>query len=345
MKKALIFLFIVGIAILVLVLWQIFGPTVKNPENRFLYIPTGSTYAQVKDSLRKNEMVDGFFWFDKIASYASYPKNIKPGKYKIKKETSIYNLLKMLRVGNQVPINLVLTKLRTKEDLAEKIDQKFEIGFEKAMHFLNNNQALKEFNVDTNNVLTAVIPNTYRYLWTASMQDIISLLYKEEKKFWDEERLQKAKKLQLSPKEVYILASIVEEETNKLEDKGKIASVYINRMKRGMKLAADPTVKFAMKNFGLKRIYHKHLKFESPFNTYLNAGLPPGPICTPSIKTIDAVLNAPQTDYLFFVAKADFSGYSNFATNYNQHLIYARAYQKALDSLMKEKKESSDKNS
>ena len=126
----------------------------------------------------------------------------------------------------------------------------------------------------------------------------------------------KQQELNLTPKQVYTLASIVEEETNKDEDKGKIASVYINRLKKGMKLAADPTVKYALRNFGLKRIYQKHLQFESPYNTYLNNGLPPGPICTPSIKTIDAVLNSPETDYLFFVARSDFSGYSDFASSY-----------------------------
>jgi UPF0755 protein len=131
----------------------------------------------------------------------------------------------------------------------------------------------------------------------------------------------------------------VEEETNKEEDKGKIASVYINRINKGMKLEADPTVKFAMKDFGLKRILLEHLKFPSPYNTYQNLGLPPGPICTPSSKTIDAVLNAPQTDYIFFVAKPDFNGYSNFAATYSEHLQYAKAYQNALDSLIKAKKQ------
>ena len=133
------------------------------------------------------------------------------------------------------------------------------------------------------------------------------------------------------------MASIVEEETNKEEDKGKIASVYMNRMNTGMRLQADPTVKFAMKDFELKRILLKHLTYDSPFNTYVNAGLPPGPICTPSIKTIDAVLNAPQTNYIYFVAKPDFNGYSNFASTYAEHMVFAKAYQMALDSLLKVK--------
>ena len=331
MRKVFSTLFIIAILVLAFALWQIFGPTVKNKEKKFLYIPTNSSYQQVKDSLQKNDLVNGFFWFNKIAEYVDYPENIKPGKYKINNGTSIYKLMKMLRSGNQVPVNLLITKLRTKEDLAKRISRYFETDSVTVINFLNNKDAMQAFGVDTNNVLTIVIPNTYTYTWTTPVNGIIKKLYQEEQKFWTGERLEKAKRLQLTPKEVYTLASIVEEETNMQDDKGKVASVYINRMRKGMKLAADPTVKFAMQDFGLKRIYHKHLEYDSPFNTYKYSGLPPGPICTPSIKTLDAVLDAPETDYLFFVARADFSGYSDFASTYTQHLIYAKAYQQALD--------------
>jgi UPF0755 protein len=340
MRKAFLFILIAIIVIFAFCLWQVFGPTLSNPNKKFLYIKTNSTYRQVKDSLQKNGILTGFFWFDKIADYAKYPKNIKPGKYKIADGMSMYDLVKMLRSGRQVPVNLVITKLRTKEDLAKKIAINFEIDSLTAISFLNNNDSLAKFDVDSNTVMTDVIPNTYTYRWTTSIQNIFKKLNKEEEKFWNKERLQKAQRLQLTPKEVYTLASLVEEETNKQSDKGKIASVYLNRIKKGMRLAADPTVKFAMKDFELKRIYHKHLEFESPYNTYRNAGLPPGPICTPSIKTIDAVLDAPDTDYLFFVARADFSGYSDFASTYQQHLMYAKAYQQALDSLIKSRQES-----
>ncbi len=188
-------------------------------------------------------------------------------------------------------------------------------------------------------MMTIVIPNTYTFTWNTSLGKILKTLYTEEKKFWNNKRVQEAERIALSPQEVYTLASIVEEETNKQGDKGKIASVYLNRKRKGMRLAADPTIKFAMKNFELKRIYIKYLNYPSPYNTYLNAGLPPGPICTPSIKTIDAVLNMPETNYLFFGARSDFSGYSDFATTYSEHLIYAKAYQQALDSLIRAKQE------
>ncbi len=315
--------------------WKIFGPSVHSPKKEFLYIKTGSIYADVKDSLLKNKMISNNFWFDQVAKYADYPQKVKAGKYKVTDGMSLYHLVKMLRSGKQAPVNLVITKLRTKDDLAKKIGSDFEIDSSAAINFLNNKDSLKPFDVDSNTVMTDVIPNTYTYTWNTSMKNIFKKLYAEKQKFWNKERMQKAEQLNLTPKQVYTLASIVEEETNKQEDKGKIASVYINRLKKGMRLAADPTVKFALKDFGLKRIYHKHLQFPSPYNTYLNTGLPPGPICTPSIKTIDAVLDSPQTDYLFFVARSDFSGYSDFASSYRQHEVYAKAYQQALDSLIK----------
>ncbi len=341
-RKAILYIFLIFVLGVAFCLWKLFGPTITNPDKKFLYIKTNSTYQAVKDSLVKNNFIHSNFWFDKVAGYADYQKNIKPGKYKITDGMSLYHLVKMLHSGSQVPVNFVITKLRTKEDLAKKIANNFETDSLTAIRFLNNNDSIRKFNVDTNTVMTDIIPNTYTYTWNTSIENIFKKFYAEEQKFWNRERLEQSQKLNLTPKEVYTLSSLVEEETNKQDDKGKIASVYVNRMRKGMKLAADPTVKFAMKDFGLKRIYHKHLEFVSPYNTYLNAGLPPGPICTPSIKTIDAVLNAPQTDYLFFVARADFSGFSDFASTYQEHLVYAKAYQQALDSVIKAKQSSGE---
>ncbi|HMK05460.1 MAG TPA: endolytic transglycosylase MltG, partial [Ferruginibacter sp.] len=291
----------------------------------------------VKTSLAEQKITSGTFFFDIIAKQIKYPVAVKAGRYEIKEGMSLFRLIRMLRSGNQAPVNLVITKLRTKEDLAQKIAANFEIDSAGFISLLNDPDILRNYKLDTNIVMTAVIPNSYSMLWNTSASKIFGKLYNEKEKFWNEERRQKAKALQLTPGQVYSMASIVEEETNKAEDKGKIASVYMNRIAAGMKLEADPTVKFAMKDFGLKRIMHKHLEYPSPFNTYRNYGLPPGPICTPSIKTIDAVLDAPQTNYIFFVAKPDFNGYSNFAATYAEHLVYAKAYQQALDSLVKAK--------
>lgn len=319
--------------------WILFGPTINEPEGKYFFIHTGSNYQSVKDSLIKNKIISGTFWFDKIATYLEYDKAIKPGRYKIKDGMSLVNLVRMLRSGNQSPVNLVITKLRTKEDLAKKLGSNFECDSISVLQFLNSNDSLSKYDLDSNTAMTAVIPNTYILKWNNTPSTIFKKLFTEKEKFWNNKRKEQAAALHLSEKEVYTLASIVEEETNEEDDKGKIASVYINRMRTGMKLAADPTVKFAMKDFGLKRIYFKHLAYPSPFNTYQHTGLPPGPICTPSIKTIDAVLNAPSTDYLFFVARPDFSGHSNFASTYEEHQKYARAYQQALDSIIRLKQQ------
>jgi len=336
---------IIGVIFFVLVVcagiigWLLFGPTINEPEGKYLFIPTGANYQTVKDSLVKKKIINGTFWFDRISSFLDYSKAVKPGRYRITDGMSVIGLVRMLRSGNQAAVKLVITKLRTKEDLAKKLAANFECDSISVIQFLNNNDSLDKYNVDSNTVMTIVIPNTYTLNWNNTPSSIFKKLNTAHQQFWNKERKAAAASLQLSEKEVYILASIVEEETNAEEDKGKIASVYMNRMHKGMKLAADPTVKFAMKDFGLKRIYFKHLTFPSPYNTYLVSGLPPGPICTPSIKTLDAVLHAPATDYLFFVAKPDLKGYSNFASDYGEHQVYAKAYQMALDSLMKKKSE------
>ncbi|MEP6928190.1 MAG: endolytic transglycosylase MltG [Ginsengibacter sp.] len=319
--------------------WMFFGPTIHSSEETFFYIHTGATYQQVKDSLKKNKIISRDFWFDKVAEYSHYDKNIKPGKYKIREGMSVVNLVKMLRAGRQSPVNLVITKLRTKEELAKKIGENFEADSLSVIKFLNNNDSILQFDVDTNSVMTIVIPNTYTYSWNTSIQKILKKLYSEQKKFWNNERMKEAERLHFTPKEIYTISSIVEEETNREEDKGKIASVYINRLRKGMKLAADPTIKYAMKDFGLKRIYYKYLIYPSPYNTYIHTGLPPGPINTPSIKTMDAVLNAPETDYLFFVARLNSGGLSDFASTFQEHSIYAKTYRDALDSALKVKQE------
>lgn len=317
--------------------WKIFGPTVSAPEGKFFYINTGSSYQKVKSDLQQQSIISGNFFLDQMARQTQYDKNVKPGRYEIKDGMSLYNLLRMLKSGNQSPVRLVINKLRTKEDLAKKIGQQFECDSLDVINFLSNNDSLIKYNLDSHTVMTAVIPNTYLVNWNTDFKKIFRRLKDEQEKFWNTERKQKAADKNLSPAQVYIMASIIEEETNKLKDKGFIASVYINRINKGMKLEADPTVKYAMRDFGLKRILYGHLKYPSPYNTYQQTGLPPGPICTPSAETINAVLDAPETNYIFFVAKPDFNGYSNFAETYQEHLKYAKEYQDALNELIRKK--------
>lgn len=345
MKKKIFFITLILLLIVgAFAAWNFFGPTLSPKNSKYIYIKTGASYADVKTALLNKNVTGNIFWFNFLAKRFNYDNAVKAGRYEITEGMSIYNLVRNLRNGKQAPVNLVINKLRTKEDLAQKISANVECDSASVMNFLNNNDSLAKFNLDTNTVMTAVIPNTYSIFWNTSANKIFAKLYNEQQKFWNEERKSKAKTLNFTPQQIYTMASIVEEETNKLEDKGKIASVYINRIASNQKLEADPTVKFAMKDFALKRIYKKHLSYPSPYNTYLNTGLPPGPICTPSQSTIDAVLNAPATNYMFFVAKPDFKGYSNFAATYKEHLLFAKAYRQALDSLMKTKANNSNTN-
>ncbi len=314
--------------------WAVFGPTVSAPENKYFYIKTGTEYEDVKAALKDQEIISGTFFFDRIAKQVKYDKNVKPGKYEIKSGMNLLNLVRMLKAGRQSPVRFVINKIRTKEDFAGKIGQQFEVDSIDVINFITSNDSLLKYNVDSNTMMTIIIPNSYLLWWNSSLKNIIARFADQKEKFWDGKRAEKAKAMGLTPDQVYTMASIVEEETNKEEDKGLIASVYMNRISKGMKLEADPTVKYAMRDFGLKRILHGHLQYPSLYNTYQHTGLPPGPIATPSINTIDAVLDAPKTDYIFFVAKPDFKGYSNFASTYQQHLVFAKAYQRALDSLI-----------
>jgi UPF0755 protein len=334
MKKKIIFGILLILALTgAFAAWQFFGPTVSAPQGKYFYIRTGAVYSDVQQSLTDQKIISNPFFFNLVSKQLKYPGRVKAGRYQIKNGTSIINLLRMLRSGNQSAVNLVITKLRLKEDLAQKIAANFECDSASVMQVLTDPATLRSYDADENTMMTNVIPNTYSIFWNTPAQKIIDKLHAEKEKFWNPERLAKARALNLTPTQVYSMASIVEEETNKEADKGLIASVYINRIEAGMKLQADPTVKFALKNFALKRIYHAQLSYASPFNTYVHAGLPPGPICTPSIKTIDAVLNAPATNYIYFVARPDWSGLSNFTQSYTEHMINARNYARFLDSV------------
>jgi Predicted periplasmic solute-binding protein len=221
--------------------------------------------------------------------------------------------------------------LRTKNQIIRKLAAYLEPDSTDFAILFNNLDYLKQWQLDTNQVQALIMPNTYEFYWNTSAHNAIEKIAKSYKSFWNSERKAKAEKLNLQPSQISILASIVEEETNKQDEKPIIAGVYLNRLRINMPLCADPTVKFAVGDFGLKRILQIHTSTQSPYNTYVNTGLPPGPICTPSVESLDAVLNAQEHTYLFFCAKEDFSGYHNFATTYAQHLLNAKRYQQALN--------------
>lgn len=313
--------------------WKFFGSSVSTASGEFFYIKTGSSYTEVKNELLSKKYIKSSQWIDLASKILRY-KKVKPGRYKITSGMSVWKLVRMLRAGNQSQVSLVITKLRTKEDFARKAGKLFETDSLQMINFLKNMDTLKSYGLDTNTVTAVMLPLTYKLNWNSSPEKIFENCFSAYKKFWTKERLTKADSLHLDRVEVTILASIVDEETLKKDDKSNMASVYLNRIRIGMPLQADPTVKFAMKDFALKRIMATHLKTVSPYNTYLNRGLPPGPICTPSAETIDAVLNAPKTDYLYFVASSNFDGSSVFTTNLADHLKYAKLYQQELTRRM-----------
>lgn len=311
--------------------WKFFAaPLSTEKEGTYLYIKTGSTFKDVQEELVKGKFIHSTVWFRMVSRTVGY-KNVKPGRYKIAKGTSLMNLVRMLKNGQQSPVSFVITKIRTKEGLAQKIGNQFECDSEQVMKFINNPDTVSTYGFDTNTVMAVALPLTYELKWNTTPDRIFHQLFAAYKNFWTDEKKQKAAALGLSPIEVSTLASIIDEETNDPADRPDIASVYLNRIAKGMPLQADPTVKFALKDFGLRRIYESHTRFESPFNTYINKGLPPGPICTPSLETVDAVLNCPKTDYLYFVANSDFSGSHIFTSNYEDHMKYARLYQQELN--------------
>ncbi|MFL5787285.1 MAG: endolytic transglycosylase MltG [Flavisolibacter sp.] len=315
--------------------WKFLGSaTAFNTSKKNLYIRTNaSNKKSVLDSLLADSIITSTTAFNILASRMGYWKNIKPGKYEISKGSSLLSILRMLKNGRQTPVHLIITKLRTKEDFARFTGNKFEFDSLQMIRFINNMDSLKKFHTDTSTAMTVVLPDSYTFFWNITPSFLYQKLAEQSKKFWTEERRKMAEDRGLTPQQAYILASIIEEETNNNSEKGKIASVYLNRMAKGMPLQADPTIKYAMHDFALHRIYEKYLFIESPYNTYRNKGLPPGPICTPGKKTIEAVIESPQTDYIYFVANPEFNGTHLFSSSYEEHIVKARQYQQALNHL------------
>ena len=337
MKRFFITLFILVIIGAAVGAWLVFGPaTAFNQDEKYIYVRDDlSVEAQVMNQLDTGRYIRTPFVLQQALTRFSAWQNVKPGRFAIKKGESIYNIARMFRNNTQSPVHLVIKKLRTRADFAGLIGKDFSTDSSTAYLFINNNDSLQHYGVDTATILTLLIPDTYFLNWNTSVKKLLTRMQDESDKFWKEDnRLQKADDLGFSRKEIYTLASIVEEESNKISEKGNIASVYINRLHKGMPLQADPTIKYALQNFALTRIYYNYLKTPSPYNTYINRGLPPGPICTPQQSTIDAVLNSPKTDYLYFVANSDLNGYHRFSSSYAEHQQYARQYQQALNEWM-----------
>ena len=338
---------LVSILISVIVFYLFFIVLIKstNFKGEQVYVQYNNEgLSQFADSLVAKKIILEKTSFLLFAQVFKVEDRIKPGKFLIKRKTNLIDLIRMFRNNRQATVKLVLNKVRTKGEFAKLIATAFEKDSAAVMTYLSSNDSLQSFNTDTTQLFTLLIPNTYEFYWSSSMAQIISKLKKEQSLFWSQNnRIQKAELKGMSQDQIYTLASIVEEETNYDSDKSLIASVYQNRLKKQMPLQACPTIKYAMQDFTITRIYEKYLSNTSPYNTYRVKGLPPGPICTPAAKTIDLVLDAPKTDYIYFVAKADFSGYHHFSNNYAEHDRYAKEYQRKLDEYQAKKAMENDR--
>ena len=320
------------ILIIYMVYRAIFGVSIITPgKNQVIYIPTGSSYKQVLDTLQSNLEIKNLKVLDWIAKKKSYPALIKPGRYTINKETSYNGLINMLRSGRQSPVKITFNNIRTLNQLAGKIGKQIEADSTHLINFLSDDSYFSNDGFNKENIIALFIPDTYEIYWNTNPGELYSRMMKEYRNFWSEDRLTKAKNKNLKPIEVSILASIIDDEVSKPDEKPRIAGVYLNRLKRGIPLQACPTIKFALNDFTITRILYKHLQVDSPYNTYIHNGFPPGPISCPSVEGIDAVLNAEDHDYLFFAARSDFSGYHNFSRTLTEHNHYAAMYQKELD--------------
>ena len=330
-KKIIRWGLVLSTLVLLALTWLFILPATTFPESKkIVYIKTGQTdLSNLFKLLEDSNCIRTDFAFKFLADKMDMKESLKPGKYEIRRSMSLLGIVRMFKNNQQSFVRLTITKIRTKEQLASLVGKKFELDSLAFLQYINNNDSLKTFQVTSSNFMSLLLPESYDYYWNSSPEQIIIKWKKEHDLFWNEERKQLAAERNLTPETSYILASIIEEETNAKEEKGQIASVYLNRIAKGMPLQADPTVKFALRNFGLKRIYEKHLLVESPYNTYRYKGWPPGPICTPSKESLEAVLSSPSTQYLFFVAKSDFSGRHDFSSTYSEHLIKAKAFQDA----------------
>lgn len=304
-----------------------------SESEAFINIPTGSNFEDVKKILYDNKLINSKTNFEIVAKLRKYDISVKPGRYRLTDDMGNLDLVRLLRSGNQVPVKVIFNNIRTPEQLAGRISTQIEADSTSLISLINNVDFLDSLGVTRNSIFTVLIPNTYEFYWNTNAKTFLERMKRESEKFWQGNRDRRLEIINLNRHEVITLASIVEKETNMNDEKARVAGVYMNRLKYGWLLEADPTLVFAYGDFEIKRVLNVHKEIDSPYNTYKNKGLPPGPICLPSIASIDAVLNYEEHDYMFFCASDDFSGYHSFAKTLEQHGVNARRYRAALDRL------------
>ncbi len=332
MKKIIIPLLAVAAVVAGVAIWcydAFYGDCVR--ERHSLFVRSSDPYESVADSV---DLYIKHRWaYDVYAERLNLADTFKAGHYVLEEGMSVIDVVRMLKLGLQTPVKVTMNNVKTPAQLAGKLAKQLEADSVQLVSTFTDNALAERLGFSNPLTMFSIfLPDTYEFYWTVKPEDFVERMYKEYKKFWSASgRDEKRKRSGLNRVEVATLASIVYEETRKTDEMPRIAGVYINRLRQGIPLQADPTIKYAMQDFGLRRILYRHLKYESPYNTYLHRGLPPSPICMPSTAAIDAVLNYEDHDYIFFCARPTFDGYHNFARNLSEHNANARAYQSELN--------------
>jgi UPF0755 protein len=338
--KRLIYVFIVILILLAIRSFSLYHKAfmpnivVSNDDKiNYLYIPTGSNYDDVLEIIKKKNLVKDLESFEWTAKKKKYKDHIFPGRYKIKDRMSNNELVNKLRSGRQDPLRVTFNNIRTLEELSKKIAAQLEINSSRLLDLMNSIPIQSKYGFNEHTMICMFVPNTYEFYWNTSEEKFLDRMFEEYNDFWNRSRILKSESMKMTKEEIITLASIVDEETKKDSEKPTVAGVYINRLKKGIRLQADPTIIYAIGNFSIKRVLKKQYEIDSPYNTYMHDGLPPGPICIPEISSIEAVLNYEDHDYLYFCAKPDFSGYHNFAKTLEQHNRNAELYRRELNRM------------
>ncbi len=307
-------------------------PNVQLSESSTeFFIRSQWSFTELLQNLHKEGVITDSASFRWVATYKKFDINVQPGRYIILDGMNNNQLVNVLRSQN-TPIDVLVKSARTTSELAKSVSSVLEFSEEDLMDLISNDGFCERYGFSSITISTIFIPNTYEFYWNTTAEEFMERMAREYKRYWNEDRINKAKKIGLSQSQVTILASIVQSEQAAHSDERPIvAGLYLNRIKKGMRLESDPTLIFALGDFSIKRVLNAHKKVDSPYNTYMHSGLPPGPILLPQQSSIDAVLNAADHNYIFMCAKEDFSGYHYFSSNYRQHLNYARRYQRALN--------------
>lgn len=329
--KLLLAFVILGMLVAGIGYFFVFRPNIRILDNGVFLIRKGEPFDTVLLHLQGKGYLQNEYTFRKVAELKKYPKLVKSGRYKLKDRMNNNEVIDLLRSGKQEPVHFTFNNIRTLEQFAGITGKQLAVDSSALLSLFSDSQYVSRLGFTQENLMGMFIPNTYQIYWDISPLNFVAKMQEEYRKFWHDGRRQKAEKAGLSPMDVTILASIIEEETIRPEEYPVIAGVYINRLKRNIPLSACPTLKFALGDFTLKRVLKVHTEVESPYNTYKYKGLPPGPVRMPSVQVIDAVLDYRKHDYLYFCAKSDFSGGHHFSRTLQEHNEYARLYHRELN--------------